>query len=95
MHLEERCDKFNRCRHILHYILRAVETIESHYNSLATQRHWGAQGDLGEYKHILRWLKDCSEREAYRRAMEKGDPDKKPLLGAEAPDGLVDCGWYG
>ncbi|KAF2744862.1 putative glutathione S-transferase, partial [Sporormia fimetaria CBS 119925] len=31
--------------------------------------------DLGEYKGILGWLERCTEREGYRRAMEKCDPE--------------------
>jgi glutathione S-transferase len=31
--------------------------------------------DLTEYKGILAWLKRVGERDAYRRAMKKGDPD--------------------
>ncbi|KAK5937682.1 hypothetical protein PMZ80_009811 [Knufia obscura] len=54
--------------------------------STSTQRYWGAQINLKDYEHVLRWMKDCSERPAYQRAMEKGDPEMKPLLGAEAPD---------
>jgi len=52
----------------------------------STQRYWGPQINLGEYKHILRWMKDCGARPAYQRAMDKGDPEMKRLLGAEAPD---------
>jgi glutathione S-transferase len=31
--------------------------------------------DLSEYEGILNWLKRIGEREAYRRAMSKGDPE--------------------
>lgn len=31
--------------------------------------------DLSKYSNVLRWLKDCAARPAYRKAMEKGDPD--------------------
>ncbi|KAI1494921.1 glutathione S-transferase [Biscogniauxia mediterranea] len=31
--------------------------------------------DLGEYKNILAYLKRISEREGYKRALQKGDPD--------------------
>jgi len=51
----------------------------------STQRYWGPQINLGEYTNILRWMKECSERPAYQRAMDKGDPEMKRLLGAEAP----------
>ena len=36
--------------------------------------------DLAPYPHILRYLRRIGEREAYRRAMLKGDPEMKPLL---------------
>ena len=52
----------------------------------STQRYWGPQINLGEYTHILRWMKDCGDRPAYQRAMDKGDPEMKRLLGAEAPE---------
>ena len=42
---------------------------------VTTQRYWGPQISLEKYPNILRWLKDCSARPAYQRAMEKGDPD--------------------
>ena len=59
----------------------------------STQRYWGPPVNLGEYKHILRWMKDCSERPAYQRAMEKGDPEMKLLLGADAPQtGMMAAG---
>ena len=61
--------------------------------SLTTQRYGGAQANLVPYRNILRWLKDCSEREVYLRAMGKGDPEMKLLLGAEAPAiGMFDAG---
>ena len=31
--------------------------------------------DLSKYSNLLRWLKDCAARPAYRKAMEKGDLD--------------------
>lgn len=51
----------------------------------STQRYWGPQVDLAKYTNILRWMKDCGERPAYKRAMEKGDPEMKLLLEADAP----------
>lgn len=33
------------------------------------------QYDLTGYDNILAWMKRCSERPAYKRAMEKGDPE--------------------
>lgn len=51
----------------------------------STQRYFGPQIDLGSYAHILRWMKDCSERPAYQKAMDKADPEMKRLLHAEPP----------
>lgn len=42
---------------------------------VTTQRYFGPQVSLKDYPNVLRWLKDCSERPAYQRAMEKGDPE--------------------
>jgi glutathione S-transferase len=36
--------------------------------------------DLTPYPHILAYLRRIGEREAYQRAMRKGDPDLVPLL---------------
>lgn len=36
-----------------------------------------------EWGNVRRWVKECGGREAYRRAMEKGDPGFKPVLGAK------------
>ena len=36
--------------------------------------------DLSAYPNILAYLGRIGERPAYRRAMQKGDPDMKPLL---------------
>jgi glutathione S-transferase len=52
---------------------------------LSTQRYFGPRVSLAAYSNILRWLKDCGDRPAYKRAMEKGDPEMQTLLGAEAP----------
>ncbi len=52
--------------------------------SVTTQRYFGPQDDLGEYENLLRWLKDCTDRPAYQKAMEKGDPEMKILNGATA-----------
>ncbi|CAJ2505845.1 Uu.00g132390.m01.CDS01 [Anthostomella pinea] len=43
--------------------------------------------DLGEYKNILAYLKRISERDGYRRAVQKGDPDLDidKLTGAAPP----------
>lgn len=61
--------------------------------SLTTQRYFGPQVSLAGYDGILRWLKDCSERPAFQRAMEKGDPEMKVLIGPDAPSqSLLDAG---
>ena len=36
--------------------------------------------DLAPYSHIRTYLGRIGEREAYQRAMHKGDPDLVPLL---------------
>jgi glutathione S-transferase len=36
--------------------------------------------DLTPYANIRAWLKRIGARAAYRRAMEKGDPDLVPML---------------
>jgi glutathione S-transferase len=43
---------------------------------------------LEGYGGILAYLRRVSEREGYQRAMDKGDPGFKPLLGAEKPEPL-------
>jgi glutathione S-transferase len=40
---------------------------------------------LNGYEGILRYLQRVSQREAYRRAMEKGDPGLVPVISAEKP----------
>jgi glutathione S-transferase len=50
-----------------------------------TQRYWGPRDNLGKYKNLLRWLKDCAARPAYQKAMSKGDPEMHLLLGADPP----------
>jgi glutathione S-transferase len=52
--------------------------------SLTTQRYYGPMG-YEKYPNIVRYLGDIGEREGYQRAMEKGDPEMKLLLGVEAP----------
>jgi glutathione S-transferase len=47
--------------------------------SLTTMRHF-APVDLAPYPNIRAYLRRIGEREAYRRAMAKGDPDMTPLL---------------
>ncbi len=41
--------------------------------------------DLTPYPNILAYLQRIGSRPAYARAMQKGDPDLKPLLTAENP----------
>lgn len=53
--------------------------------SLTTQRYFGPLVDLGPYANVLRWLKDCSDRPAYQRAMARGDPEMQTLVGLEVP----------
>jgi glutathione S-transferase len=43
---------------------------------------------LEDYPNILKWLKKISERDAYKRAFEKGDPGFDPIIGADAPEPL-------
>jgi glutathione S-transferase len=52
---------------------------------LTTQRYFGPQVSLAAYPNILRWLKDCSERPAFRSYAGKADPQMKILIGAEPP----------
>jgi glutathione S-transferase len=40
--------------------------------------------DLTPYPNILAYLARIGQREAYRRAMKKGDPELTPVLGARA-----------
>lgn len=51
----------------------------------STQRYWGPQISLEKYTNILRWMKDCGDRPAYQRAMQKGDPEMTLLLTADPP----------
>lgn len=53
--------------------------------SLTTQRYFGPLVSYEQYPNIARYLADIGERPGYKRAMQKADPDMKPLLGAEAP----------
>lgn len=76
-------DRLSSSKYLAGEELTAADTMTLYCTS--TQRYWGPQINLGEYKHILRWMKDCGERPAYQRAMAKGDPEMKLLLGADAP----------
>ncbi|TKA74305.1 hypothetical protein B0A55_05420 [Friedmanniomyces simplex] len=59
---------------------------------VSTQRYYGLVS-LAPYENVLRYLRDCGQRDGYRRAMEKGDPEMEPLLGAQAPaKSLIDVG---
>ncbi|KAH7148986.1 glutathione s-transferase [Dactylonectria estremocensis] len=40
---------------------------------------------LGEYENTLQYLKRVSEREAYKKALSKSDPDMELVLGPEPP----------
>ena len=50
---------------------------------ITTQRYFGPQVSLAPYNNILRWLQDCSQRDGYRRTLDAGDPEMKPLIGAD------------
>jgi glutathione S-transferase len=54
--------------------------------SLTSKRYFGPLVSFKEYPNVVRYLKDIGDRPAYQRAMEKGDPDMKLLLGAEPPE---------
>ncbi|KAI3318465.1 putative glutathione S-transferase [Xylariaceae sp. AK1471] len=41
--------------------------------------------DLSEYPNILDYLKRCSERDGYKRARAKGDPDLELMIDGKAP----------
>lgn len=64
--------------------------------SLTTKRYFGPLVNLKDYTNILRYLKDIGERASYQRAMEKGDPEMRLLLGAEPPEKtLIQVGGVG
>lgn len=54
--------------------------------SLTSKRYFGPLISFRDYPNIVRYLKDIGERPAHQRAMEKGDPDMKLLLGVEPPE---------
>jgi len=48
---------------------------------------------LTPYKNIIRYLGDISKIPSYQRALEKGDPEMKPLLDAKPPEiGMFEAG---
>lgn len=53
--------------------------------SLSTMRLF-APISLTEYPHIVAYLQRIGQREAYRRAMEKGDPGLEPVLSGQPPE---------
>ncbi|KAL6704090.1 hypothetical protein ACN47E_008753 [Coniothyrium glycines] len=53
---------------------------------LTSKRYFGPLVSYAAFPNILRYLKDIGERPAYQKAMEKGDPEMRLLLGAEAPE---------
>lgn len=57
--------------------------------SLTTMRSFYAY-DLSQYKGILAYLKRVSERDGYKRARAKGDPDLPLMIDGPAPVQLVD-----
>ncbi|KAF2641515.1 glutathione S-transferas-like protein [Massarina eburnea CBS 473.64] len=64
--------------------------------SLTTQRYFGPKVSYKGYANIVRFLGDVKERPAYGRAMEKGDPEMRLLLGEEPPvKTLVEAGGVG
>lgn len=54
--------------------------------SLTTKRYFGPLVSYKDYPGIVRYLKDVGDRPAYKRAMEKGDPEMECLLGADPPE---------
>jgi glutathione S-transferase len=61
--------------------------------SLTTKRYFGPLTSYEEFPNIVRYLGDIGARPAYKRALEKGDPEMQPLLGAKPPSKtLLDVG---
>ncbi|KAH7409796.1 glutathione S-transferase-like protein [Phaeosphaeria sp. MPI-PUGE-AT-0046c] len=54
--------------------------------SLTSKRYFGPLVSYAKYANILRYLQDIGDRPAYQRAMEKGDPEMRLLIGAEPPE---------
>ena len=57
--------------------------------SLTTMRTF-VPFSLKGYDNILAYLKRCSEREGFKRAREKGDPDLELMIGPDPPRAFVD-----
>lgn len=55
---------------------------------VTTQRYW-AKVSLEKYPNIVRWIKDCSDRPAYQKAMEKGDPDMVSFIKRRTRSGRI------
>lgn len=61
--------------------------------TLTTKRYYGPLVTYDNFPHIVRYLGDIGNRPGYKRALEKGDPEMQPLLGAEAPEkSLIELG---
>ncbi|KAK3062650.1 hypothetical protein LTS18_003625 [Coniosporium uncinatum] len=56
--------------------------------SLTTMRLF-SPFSLDDYPGIVGYLERVGKREAYQKAMEKGDPGLKPLLGKEKPEPIA------
>lgn len=54
--------------------------------SFTSKRYFGPLVSYAQYPNIVRYLKDIGDRPAYQRAMEKGDPEMRLLIGAEPPE---------
>lgn len=59
---------------------------------LTTQRYFGPQVSFKKYPNIVRYLGDIGKRPAYQKAMEKGDPEMKLVLGEEPPKSIIEAG---
>ena len=57
--------------------------------SLTTMRTF-SPFDLSDYPNILAYLKRATEREGYKRARAKGDPDLPLMIDGKAPAQFVD-----
>jgi len=57
--------------------------------SLTTQRYFGPNISYSEFPNIGRYLGDIAQRPGYKKAMEKGDPEMKLLVGVEGPETTI------